>query len=70
MTEAASEGERWVLATDAPEQTLRALLAEDALVSRLEVSPMPFEEAFLSLTGDSQPSDLNPTVVSTKGAAL
>ncbi|RRA50294.1 ABC transporter ATP-binding protein [Acidipila sp. EB88] len=47
------EGDRWLLCTDAPEAVLRVLLQADQALSGLEVSPMPFEEAFLSLTGDA-----------------
>ncbi len=50
------EGERSLLTTETPEQTLRALLAADATVSRLEVNPVPFEDAFLSLTNHTAPS--------------
>ncbi len=50
VTKAAREGERWRLSTGAPEAALRELFALDAAVDRLEVSPMSFEEAFLSLT--------------------
>ena len=53
VKDAVRQGEQWVLATDQPEQSLRELLARDAQVSALEVSPMPFEEAFLSLTQDA-----------------
>ena len=54
VTDAAQEGERWTLATDTPEAALRALFALDATVGELEVSAMPFEEAFLSLTRGAQ----------------
>jgi ABC-2 type transport system ATP-binding protein len=57
VIEAVRDGERWTLATNAPEPALRALLAQDAAVTQLEVSPMPFEDAFLSLTGDGKKID-------------
>ena len=53
VRDAVADGERWTLATDAPEQALRALLNRDSSVADLEVSAMPFEEAFLSLTSDT-----------------
>ncbi len=49
---AAQEGERWTLTTDAPEALLRALFRRDPALSGLSVAATPFEEAFLSLTGD------------------
>ncbi len=45
------DGARWTLTTDAPEPVLRLLFAEDPELAQVEVAPMPFEEAFLSLTG-------------------
>ncbi len=58
VTDAVQDGERWALATDTPEAALRALFALDTTVGELEVSAMPFEEAFLSLTrgGETQTS--------------
>ena len=50
-----SRGSLWTLATRAPEDTLRVLLARDPSLANLEVSTMPLEEAFLALTGGSQP---------------
>ncbi len=52
VLEAVQEGERWTLTTDAAEPVLRALFAADLSLSQLEVKPVPFEEAFLLLTGD------------------
>jgi ABC-2 type transport system ATP-binding protein len=46
------EGHRWHLTTATPEVSLRALFAQDDAVQELEVAPMPFEEAFLSITAD------------------
>ncbi len=54
VVDAVRDGERWRLATDAPEQTLRALLNRDGSVADLEVNALSFEEAFLSLTRDTQ----------------
>ncbi len=45
--------DQWTITTDAPEQVLRTLFARDMTLNRLEVTAMPFEEAFLSLTGDA-----------------
>ena len=52
VLEALQEGERWTLTTETAEPVLRALFAADLSLSQLEVSPMPFEEAFLLLTSD------------------
>lgn len=49
----AQEGHRWHLTTATPELSLRALFAQDNAVRELEVVPVPFEEAFLSITADS-----------------
>ena len=52
VLDAVREGDRWILSTGTPELTLRALLRQDMEVAQLEVSPMPFEDAFLSYTRD------------------
>ncbi len=49
------DGERWTLTTDTPEPALRLLFLEDANLAQVEVAPMPFEEAFLALTGGPEP---------------
>ncbi len=54
VTDLLPDGVRWTLATATPEQTLRALFAQSNDVSHLEVSAMPFEEAFLTITRDAQ----------------
>jgi ABC-2 type transport system ATP-binding protein len=41
---------KWTLRTTTPEAALRALLAQDLTVTGLEVAPVPFEEAFRSIT--------------------
>ena len=57
VTAAVREGQRWTLTTDLPEQALRILFARDQTLGELEVSPIPFEEAFLSLIRDAVPED-------------
>ena len=48
---------RCLLTTQAPERALRALFREDESLTDIEVTPMPFEEAFLSLTGVNAEGD-------------
>lgn len=48
-----ADGHRWSLTTATPEVSLRALLAQDETISELEVAPMLFEEAFLSITAET-----------------
>lgn len=50
---AAEKDGYWTITTNVPEQVLRMLFARDATLTGLEVTAMPFEEAFLSLTGDA-----------------